>query len=193
MSAPFVLSYVALWVLVVLQGVILLGLTRALYELRQRDQGADPTSFQGLPVPDFTAVDLSGQPVSAASLAGEPAVLLFVSPNCQSCMVTLAELKALTSDPRRGLVVVCHAGDDDCRRLAANYQLTVPVVVDEDGEVMKRFGISGTPTAVRISADSVIESHGSPMRGEDLERLLAEFSSTHGPVQEQTNEQRAVM
>src|SRR6266508_707897 len=103
MPGPFVLSYVALWALVVLQALVLIGLTRAVYELRYHP--ADPPSRQGSPAPDFSAVDLSGSPVSAGSLRGKPAVLLFVSPNCPSCMVSLAELRPLASDAERGLVV----------------------------------------------------------------------------------------
>lgn len=193
MSGPFVLTYVALWVLVVLQTLILIGVIRALYELRQEYQAAEPPSLQGHRVPNFSAVDLSGHGVSTASLAGEPAALLFVSPNCPSCMVSLAELKALVTDATRGLVVICHAGDDDCRRLAANYRLTVPVVADEDGELMRLFGISGTPMAVRISAHGVIESYGEPARGEDLEELLAGSPRTQEPTSEQTENTEAAV
>lgn len=180
MPGPFVLSYVALWVLVILQTLILIGLTRALYELRQGYEAARPRSLQGHRVPDFSAIDLSGSSVSTASLAGEPAALLFVSPNCPSCMVSLAELRALANDSTRGLVIVCRGGEADCRQLAVEYQLTVPVVPDEDGELMRLFGVSGTPIAVRINADGVIESYGEPVRGEDLE----EFFAHSGPAEE---------
>lgn len=191
MPAPFVISYVALWILVVVQGLILLGLTRALYELRQ--EYAEQPSFRGRRVPQFAAVDLWGEPVSSESIADKPTVLLFVSPDCSSCMVTLAELKPLATDATRHLVVVCSGGNDDCRQLALDHDLTVPVVADEDGELMRLFGISGTPIAVRISAHGVIESYGEPARGEELERLLGEDADTQEPEPQQAETDKAAV
>jgi peroxiredoxin len=167
----FAVSYVALWVLVVLQALILLGLTRAFAEMR--GGRAEKPSMQGRPVPTFSAMDLAGNEVSTTSIAGRPVVLLFVSPTCASCRVTLAELRGIASDSTRDLIVVCAGGEDDCRMLATDYQLTRPVVVDANGELKLQFGISGTPMAVRISATGTIESYGEPVRGEDLEALLA--------------------
>ena len=179
MIGPFVISYVALWILVLVQAAILIGVTRALYELR--DEYADQPSLRGRRVPQFSAIDLWGQSVSSESIAGKPAALLFVSPDCSSCMVTLAELKPLVSDATRRLIVVCGGGNDDCHRLALDSGVTVPVVADEDGELRQLFAISGTPMAVRISAHGVIESYGEPARGEELERLLAEEAGTQEP------------
>ena len=169
----FAVSYVALWVLVILQALILLGLTRAFAEMRGGGAGGDQSSMKGRPVPRFSAMDLAGNEVSATSIAGKPVVLLFVSPACASCRVTLAELRGIASDSTRDLIVVCSGGEDECRMLATDYELRRPVVVDADGELKLQFGISGTPMAVRISATGVIESYGEPVRGEDLEELLA--------------------
>lgn len=179
MSAPLILSNIALWLLVGFQTLILLGVLRAIHELRQRPQQ------RGRPVPDFRAADLAGRAFSTATLTGRPTVVLFVSPTCQSCMLTLDELKALTSDPTRGLFIVCRAEEADCHRLADVYQLSAPVIPDERAELMTLFGVSGLPTAVRIGADGVIESHGAPARGKELEELLAELTRTEEPVEQE--------
>lgn len=176
MPGPFVVSYIALWILVVLQALILLGLTRSFYDLRQ-GSGSN-AAYSGRPVPKFSVVDLQGRPVSSESISGKAAALLFVSPNCPSCMVTLAELEPLRHDTKRGLVVVCNGTDDECNKVASDYSLTMPVVADTGGDLMKRLGVSGTPMAVRISAQGLIESYGEPARGEDLEELLAGHQHT---------------
>jgi peroxiredoxin len=172
MSIPIAISYVALWVLVILQMLVLLGVVRALYEVRQRFRAAESAEFEGQPVPEFAAVDLSGQTVSSSTLAGAAAVLLFVSPNCQTCMVALNELHVLASDPARQLVLFCHATEEDSRRLAADFGVTAPVVADRDGVVKRLFGVSSTPMAVRIGVDGRIESHGSPVRGDGFAELV---------------------
>jgi peroxiredoxin len=178
-TAPFLISYVALWVVVLVQAAILIGVTRALYELRA--EYTDEPSLRGRRAPQFSAVDLWGRPISSESIAGKRAVLLFVSPDCSTCMVTLSELKPLVRDGTRRLVVVCGGKTDDCLRLALDHELTIPVVADEDGEIKSLFAINGTPMAVRISAHGVIESHGEPARGEELEQLLAEEAGTQEP------------
>ncbi len=172
MPGPLLISYGALWILVVVQGLILLGLTRALYEMRE--EYAEQSSFRGRRVPQFAAVDVSGELVTSETIDGSPAALLFVSPDCSSCMVTLAELEPLATDAIRGLIVVCNGDDNDCRQLAQDHELTVPIVADVDGELMRLFGVSGTPMAVRIDEHGVIESYGEPARGEELARLLAD-------------------
>lgn len=192
MPGPFVFSYVALWVLVVLQALLLIGLTRAFYDLRQGYEAAERPSLKGRRAPSFSAIDLSGSPVTTASLAGKPAALLFVSPTCPSCTVSLAELGALASDSTRGVVIVCRGGHADCWQLAEDYRLTLPVVADENGELMQVFGISATPMAVRISAHGVIESYGEPVRGEDLEELLAGVARTEEPITQPTEANKTV-
>jgi hypothetical protein len=172
MNVVIVISYVALWILALLQAVILIGVTRALYELR--DEFAEEPSLRGRLAPQFSTVDLWGDTVSSESLAGTPTTMLFVSPDCSTCSVTLAELQPLVKDTTRGLVVVCSGDNDECRQLALDYGLTVPMVADEDGELNGLFAVSGTPLAVRISANGVIESYGEPARGEEFERLIAE-------------------
>lgn len=175
MPDVFAISYAALWILVVLQALILLGLTRAFAEMR----GATPErpSLKGQRAPQFSAVDLAGHPITTATMAGKPAVLLFVSPSCASCRVTLAELRAIASDTTRDLTVVCEGEDAGCRELAAEYSLAHPMVADASGELKRIFGVIGTPMAVRISAEGVIESYGEPAR-EELEQLLTASGAT---------------
>jgi hypothetical protein len=171
MPDVFAVSYVALWVFVLLQALIVLALTRAFAEMR--GASADRPTLKGRRAPQFSAVDLSGNPVSMEGMVGRAMALLFVSPTCASCRVTLAELRGITSDRSRDLAVVCEGEEAECRGLAADYQLTHPMVADTNGELKRLFGVTGTPMAVRVSADGVIESYGEPAR-EELEQLLTE-------------------
>lgn len=170
MSELFVASYVGLWILVLLQGVILLGVTRGLYEVRK--EFTEP-SLKGRRVPTFSTVDIWGKPLSSDSIMGMPTVMLFVSPDCSTCTVTLEELKPLVNDKTRGLVIVCGGAGDECRQLALDYELSVPIVADADDELKRLFEVTGTPLGVRISAQGVVESHGEPARGELFEELAA--------------------
>lgn len=89
MSGLWLISYVALWVLVILQTIIVLGLVRQLgilqirlgpeYNLLATREGLE----LGFPAPDFHATDVTHRrEISLTDLKGRPAVFVFISPSC---------------------------------------------------------------------------------------------------------------
>ncbi len=175
MSTPFYISYVALWILVIFQSLVLLGLVRMVYQLQQRgaaggSSAGDITS--GQEAPSFSSVDLSGVPINSTSFAGRLTALLFVSPTCPSCTTTLHELNALRHKAHGNVIVICRAAQDDCMRLAEVHQLNMPVVADEDDQISRLYGIAAVPTAVLINAHNQIQSYGQPVR-EELAEVFA--------------------
>jgi len=177
MSLPFYLAFAVLWVLVILQGLILLGVVRIVYQLQQNPVTASPGSSNGelqigQEAPHFSAVDLDGTLIDTAHFAGRLTALLFVSPTCLSCTTTLAEMDALRWKAQGNVVVICRAGHDDCARIANRHKLTVPMIADRDDQIGQRFHITGVPMAVLVDENNRIESVGHPMRGEDLQGMV---------------------
>lgn len=183
MSLPFYLSYVALWILVAFQSLVLLGLVRAVYRL-QRGPYEAGQELRGKRAPSFRAVDLSDSTVDSSRFAGELRALLFVSPDCSSCSVTLDELEALKLKTNDNVVVVCRAGRDECLALAEEHVLSVPVLVDEDREISRLYQVAGSPTAVLIGENDRILTVGHPMRGDDLAQLFEESPAEEASVVE---------
>jgi len=175
MSTPFYLSYAALWILVILQSLILLGLVRMVAQLQQGGVAGgsrDGGMTSGQAAPPFSTMDLSGAPIDSTRFAGRLTALLFVSPTCSSCTTTLHELNALRDKANGNVIVICRAAHDDCMRLAEVHQLNLPVVADEDEHISQLYGITAVPTAVLINAHHQIQSYGQPER-EDLEAVFA--------------------
>jgi len=175
MSTPFYISYVALWILVIFQSLILLGLVRMVYQLQQNGAtvgSSDGGMTSGQEAPRFSTVDLSGAPINSTSFAGRLTALLFVSPTCPSCTTTLHEMNALRHKANGNVIVICRAARDDCARLAEAHQLSMPVVADEDDQISRLFGISSVPAAILINANNRIQSYGYPLR-EELEEVFA--------------------
>lgn len=173
MSLPFSLSYAALWVLVVVQGLILLGVVRLVYQIQQGGVAVE-YSQQGREVPEFSVVDLAGMPITNANLVGRTTALLFVSPSCHSCKTTLAELDGLQHKTGGNVIVICRARRDDCARLQEEYGLGVPTVVDEDDGISRLLGVTANPMAVLVDAQGRIQSYGQPMRGEELVAMFGD-------------------
>ena len=170
MAASFWASYVALWVVVAVLAVVIVGLIRTVFTLTNPERSK---SLQGgAMAPAFEATSLDGRVITSASLAGKLTALLFASPNCATCMTTMDELNALSQKAHGNVVVVCWAGNADCALLQSRHQLTQTVLVDADGALASLFEISGTPTAVIIDEMGRILSVGNPKRASDLEELM---------------------
>lgn len=186
MPAPFVLSHAALWVLVVLQSLLLLGLVRAVHQLQQSGAGSPQTGgylLNGRPAPELAARDIFGNTVDSRSFAGKLTALVFVSPNCESCSVTLDDLDLLATKTAGNVIVLCRATDDECKAMAESHGLTVPVVPDEDLRISEAFKVMGTPTAVLIDPSNRVAQYGHPLRGEELEEMLKSLETTEQETQ----------
>jgi peroxiredoxin len=168
-SMPFYLSYAALWILVILHSLILLGVVRLVYQLQQTGAttgfSQDGRVSAGQEAPEFSAVDLAGAPISSADFAGRLTALLFVSPDCPACTDILDDDMAYLNHKAHGhLIVICRAEHEDCARLAEQHGLDVPVVADEDDQVSRLYEVAAVPTAVLINAGNRIQSYGQPDR-----------------------------
>jgi peroxiredoxin len=174
----FYVTYLALWVLVIFQTLVLLGVTRTVY--RRDDHGALESSRHNddIPIgelaPRFTALDISGSRIDEKIFDRTLTALLFVSPGCSTCTATLSEVEALRQRINGDVVIVCQAAREECGRLSEMYGLGTPVLVDENSIVSERFGVRATPTAVLVGPTGRILTSGYPMHGEELARLFSE-------------------
>jgi peroxiredoxin len=178
MATAFYISYAVLWLLVVFQSLVLLGLARTVYQANAgREPEASPVGdgrLIGEPAPSFTAPDVSGGSIDREYLLGRSSALLFVTPDCTSCMATLDEVEALRAKVDGNVLVVCRASAEECGQLRETYRLeNVPVIIDEDLEVSRLFDVHVAPTAVLVGANGRIQTYGQPMRGEEFAAMVA--------------------
>lgn len=165
MSNPFYISYVALWMLVILQSLILLGLVRMVSQLQQSSSATDRGGMSaGEEAPQFDAVSLSGMPIHSRDFVGRLTALLFVSTTCPACTGILQDMEPVSYKTNGNVIVICKAGHEDCQYLAEFYKLNVPVVADVDDRLCQLYKISSVPTAVLINANNRIQSYGQPLQ-----------------------------
>ena len=113
MSAAWIAAFLALWVVVILETVLVLGLMRRVWHLAQEAQllitgpgfdlavGGAPA---GAAIPAFHVTDAEGRPLSSADLFAMPAVALFVERGCGPCRELARELSSLATAPS----TACH-------------------------------------------------------------------------------------
>jgi peroxiredoxin len=173
MPLPFYISFAALWILVILHSLLLLGVVRLVHQLESKASFGGQQQI-GQEIPQFNAVDIRGNRIRSKDLAGQVKALLFVSPDCPSCAVTLGELSALRHKAQGDIVVICRGERNDCAELAARNGLDMTVLIDKDGEIAQLFPMAGVPTAILLDEKGRIQSYGEPKRGEELAAMLAQ-------------------
>lgn len=177
MDFAFLLSYGALWILVAVQTLVLLGLVAAVHRLTQGRSSVamlaeEQSRMIGEMLPAFQVVDHRGTRIDSAEFRGKNTVLLFVSPSCQGCVRALDDLAPFS---RRGdVIVLCRGDSSECEQLTARHSLKVPVGLDVDSRVSAMLHINGVPTAVVVDREGRIRSYGSsPDLGLETEAVAA--------------------
>ncbi len=121
-----------------------------------RDAGDGPRRFDVVavapaPAPDFSLPGLDGRSVRLAELRGRVVVLNFWATWCEPCREELPGMQALADHlADRGLVVLAvnyEERADAVRSYAGEAALTVPVLLDHDGAVARRYGVTGLPAS----------------------------------------------
>jgi peroxiredoxin len=176
-NSAFYVSYGLLWALLLFQSVLLIGVTQKVYRLpgaRPAESPELPSSgaLSGQPMPSFAATDLSGRAIESHEFLGKATTIIFVSPSCSSCAVTLDELAVLSERVDGSVLVVCRSSPGRCRRIRELYGIDVPVVPDREFRISRLFGVTTVPTAVIVDDDGVVQRYGHPRRGDELVQIF---------------------
>lgn len=176
MTGLFYLSYVAMWMLIIIEGVLLLLVYKhfgmvAMGKLEgvQRD---------GLPVgeraPSITGVTAQGEELTWIPQTGLAHLVAFVSPDCEPCTRVLPyinQLKAVKADLEVTLVV--SGQSRRATRLSERFHVAPDFVCLAEGDrhIFDLYRVRVTPFAFAIGGDGHIAAKGlcdSPVRLQEL-------------------------
>lgn len=159
MSGLWLVAFVALWVLVLVEALLVLAVMRQLGLVYDRL----PPTRTGLPpgtvAPDFTLPDLNGRPRSLKDYAGRMVILAFVSPGCSACkplLPALNDLFSMDGQGDRAVLVACGGPPEDCRQLSADNDVLPPVLLGAESGMWDLYSVPGVPYAVSINEKGVI-------------------------------------
>jgi methylamine dehydrogenase accessory protein MauD len=193
MNGWWSVSFLALWLIVLLLGFLLLGALRSLAVLRWRLDQFEATNPRrigrdglkpGARAPDFRLPGVSGMEVALCEFAGRRVLLVFTQSGCSPCHKVLPEFDRLHRD---GLaVLVVNNGEPEAtRRWAARARVPVPVLIQGKFELSRRYEIYATPFAFLIDERGVIASKGLINNRQHIEFVLsgaAGESASHYPA-----------
>jgi methylamine dehydrogenase accessory protein MauD len=179
MNAAFFTSYVALWILVVLQTVVVVVAIRQIGVLHLRLGGRGAMALSAGPpigqsAPSFVGLDIDGKPVESPWNAGKSSLLVFVSPGCGACPEVIPSIRAIRRSDRRHveiLLISATPGDGNVEFARKSH---CPVIVDSD--LVSAYSIDAMPYAMAIDRDGVVRAKGIVNQIEHLEGLLDHLS-----------------
>jgi uncharacterized membrane protein YphA (DoxX/SURF4 family)/thiol-disulfide isomerase/thioredoxin len=114
----------------------------------------------GTEAPSFSLSDLRGATVTLDTLLerAQPLLLVFVSPSCGPCLTLVPRVHQWQETlSERVTIAVISTGTTEQNAWLAAVGLE-DVLLQQEIEVQKMYGVSGTPTAVLVSAEGQIAS-----------------------------------
>ncbi|MGT2771938.1 peroxiredoxin family protein [Streptococcus marimammalium] len=135
--------------------------------------------------PDFTLTGVDGKTYHLSDYKGKKVYLKFWASWCSICLATLedtVDLSEMASDDYVILSVVAptHNGEKTQSEFKKWYQGLgydqLPVLLDNDGELLKAYGIRSYPTSAFIGSDGVLaKTHIGFMEKNEIEKTLKEI------------------
>lgn len=114
----------------------------------------------------FRLNDVTGRPVTVKT----PAALFFFTSWCGYCKQVMPELKVLVDQARRrGWYVYgvdVKEGPAQMQGFIQQYQPNFPILLDQQGAIANRYGVTGYPTFIMIdqNANIIYRDHSLPRR-----------------------------
>ena len=136
MLNALLVNSILLWVVLLLNLVLTLGLIRRLNQgfaqmsaMHEEESGLDP----GTPAPDFQAETLDGETVTLANYARQAVSFVFFSPTCGPCLEKLPTLNDLAPKAEKAgvqMVLVNTDGDkEEAEALVQKHGLKLPMIL----------------------------------------------------------------
>jgi methylamine dehydrogenase accessory protein MauD len=179
MSGIWLISYIALWLLVIVLVLLVLGLIRqmAIMYLRLGPEPGVLATQEGLaigaPAATFEAVHVATE-AEVALLPGQAYVIIFVSPTCTPCGRLMDDLHEFIQSvgKRTHVIIVSQSDRHATLTFLEQHRLSVPVVADASGFISRAYSVRATPFAYYIDEAGIIRHRGIVNSVDGLFQLL---------------------
>lgn len=162
MSSMFLVTYIALWVIVSVLSVGVFALYHHFGEmyLNSRDGRANQGPELQKPLRRVHVAATSGVKVDLPA-SGIPSLVLFADTNCRLCENLIPDLGRLGRErPDVSFSIVCGGSEGSVRKWAHEIPVDVSVVADPGQVLTTRYRIGVTPFAVAVGASGLVKGKG---------------------------------
>jgi methylamine dehydrogenase accessory protein MauD len=171
-------SQIALWIGLLVLGVVCVALARQIGVLHQRIAPAGALSLRqplkiGDSTPEMALTALDGSTVQIGGRAGRAQLLLFISPDCKICDALLPAVRSAQGAERMWLDIVLASDGESYAHaefVREKHLSKFPYVVSE--RLGRSYGVAKLPYAVLIDEAGKLSSTGLVNTREHLESLF---------------------
>ncbi len=184
MSSIMWISLILLWIFVLLNLLLTVGLIRR-FNRMSKEIAQFPAMQEGLeigtPAPDFHAETLTGEIVSLAHYARQAVSFIFVAPSCSPCVEELPTLNRLAPKAKAAgveMILVNTEGDKaETETFIKKYNIALPVLIApfESNPFANDYKAPGTPFFCMLNRESKVEATG--MLGPEWEQLTQAWAA----------------
>jgi thiol-disulfide isomerase/thioredoxin len=175
-STVFWIAFGALWLLVLVQGILLLLVYRhfGLLALDTSEGVERDGLLVGQVAPAIVGVNSAGASVPWEPPAGESALLLFASTDCGPCAEVLPYVDALStdSDQRLSVLTVVAGPPERAGELIEKFKTHHLCLAEDGNRIFDTYRVRVTPFAFIVGADGRVRNKGVCASGAKLRRLL---------------------
>lgn len=181
-DAAVIVSIVLLWLLVVVEGLLILGLARQVEALRTLMTGepaasmvpAEPPGLSaGSVAPDFVLQDTAGSEVRLGDYRGRPLLLVVAGATCGSCSRIVPALNRLAESAGVDVLVAINTDVEGAAKWAERHGLVARLAADRDAELAGRYNARVKPFAFAIDESGVVERSGAVPDEEAVMRFVS--------------------
>lgn len=119
--------------------------------------------LKGQLAPDFALTDLQGNTVRLSDFKGKKVLVNFWATWCPPCRVEMPHMQKFYEDYQSKDVVILgvnltptEENPDNVQAFVKEQQLTFPIVLDKEGDVMQTYQVVAYPTTFLLDSDGVI-------------------------------------
>lgn len=112
----------------------------------------------GKEVPDFSLIDVTGESVALSDFQGKRVLLNVWASWCPPCRAEMPDLEALHQKYDDLVVLAVNSGDDAAtvKEFVDNFDISFPVLIDENQQVSKLYKVRGLPTTFFIDSQGIL-------------------------------------
>lgn len=162
MSGLLLVTYVALWLLVVVEAVAIFALYQHFGQmyLSSRDGRASQGPALGTNLKQVAVRDIYGQELSLPAIE-VPSLILFASTTCSLCRKLLPDLESLvrTHSDFKALMV-CAGNRDAVRSWVKGIDAGLAVIADPGYAIAARYGVAFTPFCIACDERGTVRAKG---------------------------------
>lgn len=141
----------------------------------------------GSPAPDFELSALSGDTVRLSDYAGRPVILNFWATWCAPCRLEMPELQRAQDEfeaTENGPIVLAINEGDSAEQVGEFFDevgLTMPALLDAEGDVGSTYGAFFLPTTIIIAPDGTVAAvHRGMISRDQLDTYLSGIAPAEG-------------